>query len=85
MATSFRSFSEVPVVGETLLVGLDMPVPRCVVRLDVGAQVEGVGVRWLCPPYALYALFTPSTAHHHARPSPALALRPAPRPRSPPA
>ncbi len=50
MATSFRSFSEVPVVGEALLVGLDTPVPRCVVRLDVGAQVEGVGVHPDHPP-----------------------------------
>jgi len=39
MATAFRAFSEVPVAGETLLVGLTDPVPRCVVRLDVGAQV----------------------------------------------
>src|SRR3954454_20736603 len=44
MATAFRAFSEVPVVGETLLVGLSEPVPRCVVRIDVDAQVEGVGV-----------------------------------------
>ena len=52
MATAFRSFSEVPVVGETLLVGLNTPVPRCVVRLDVDAQVEGVGVHPDHPPLA---------------------------------
>jgi predicted phage baseplate assembly protein len=50
MATAFRAFSEVPVAGETLLVGLTDPVPRCVVRLDVGAQVEGVGVHPDHPP-----------------------------------
>ena len=50
MATAFRAFSEVPVVGETLLVGLNTPVPRCVVRLDVDAQVEGVGVHPDFPP-----------------------------------
>ena len=52
MATAFRAFSEVPVVGETLLVGLTNAVPRCVVRLDVGAQVEGVGVHPDHPPLA---------------------------------
>jgi predicted phage baseplate assembly protein len=52
MATAFRAFSEVPVVGETLLVGLNDAVPRCVVRLDVDAQVEGVGVHPDFPPLA---------------------------------
>jgi predicted phage baseplate assembly protein len=52
MATAFRAFSEVPMVDETLLVGLTDPVPRCVVRLDVGAQVEGVGVHPDHPPLA---------------------------------
>ncbi|MDT4931378.1 MAG: hypothetical protein QOF92_4245, partial [Pseudonocardiales bacterium] len=50
MATAFLAFSEVPVVGETLLVGLSEPVPRCVVRIDVDAQVEGVGVHPDHPP-----------------------------------
>jgi predicted phage baseplate assembly protein len=50
MATAFRAFSEVPVVGETMLVGLSDPVPRCVIRLDVGARVEGVGVHPDYPP-----------------------------------
>jgi predicted phage baseplate assembly protein len=52
MATAFRAFSEVPVVGETLLIGLNEPVPRCVVRIDVDAQVEGVGVHPDHPPLA---------------------------------
>ncbi len=52
LATAFRAFSEVPVVGETLLVGLSEPVPRCVVRIDVDAQVEGVGVHPDHPPLA---------------------------------
>jgi predicted phage baseplate assembly protein len=50
MSTAFRAFSEVPVVGETLLIGLTNPVPRCVVRLDVSATVEGVGVHPDFPP-----------------------------------
>ncbi|MDT4916302.1 MAG: hypothetical protein QOI15_45 [Pseudonocardiales bacterium] len=52
MASAFRVFSEVPVVDEVLLVGLNDPVPRCVVRLDVDAQVEGVGVHPEYPPLA---------------------------------
>jgi predicted phage baseplate assembly protein len=52
MATAFRAFSEVPVVGETLLVGLSDPVPQCVVRVEVDAQVEGVGVHPDFPPLA---------------------------------
>ena len=52
MATAFRAFSEVPVVGETMLVGLSDPVPRCVVRIEVDAQVEGVGVHPDHPPLA---------------------------------
>jgi len=50
MASAFRAFSEVPVVDETLLVGLSDPVPRCVVRIEVDAQVEGVGVHPDHPP-----------------------------------
>jgi predicted phage baseplate assembly protein len=50
MASAFRAFSEVPVVGETLLVGLSNAVPRCVVRLDFNATVEGVGVHPDFPP-----------------------------------
>jgi predicted phage baseplate assembly protein len=50
MGTAFRAFSEVPVVGETMLVGLNEAVPRCVVRLDIDARVEGVGVHPDHPP-----------------------------------
>ena len=52
LGTSFRAFSEVPVVGEAMYVGLTNPVPRCVVQLDVDAQVEGVGVHPDFPPLA---------------------------------
>ncbi|HKC27800.1 MAG TPA: putative baseplate assembly protein [Jatrophihabitans sp.] len=52
LAQAFRAFSEVPVVGETLLVGLNEPVPHCVVRIDVDATVEGVGVHPDHPPLA---------------------------------
>jgi predicted phage baseplate assembly protein len=50
MATAFRAFSEVPVVDETMLVGLNDAVPRCVVRIEIDAQVEGVGVHPDHPP-----------------------------------
>jgi predicted phage baseplate assembly protein len=50
LGSAFRAFSEVPVAGETLLVGLNDPVPRCVVRIEVDAQVEGVGVHPDHPP-----------------------------------
>jgi predicted phage baseplate assembly protein len=52
LASPFAAFSEVPAVGETLLVGLNEAVPRCVVRIDVDAQVEGVGVHPDHPPLA---------------------------------
>jgi predicted phage baseplate assembly protein len=52
LASAFRAFSEVPVVDETLLIGLNEPMPRCVVRIDVDAQVEGVGVHPDHPPVA---------------------------------
>jgi predicted phage baseplate assembly protein len=50
MAQAFRAFSEVPAVDDVLYVGLTNPVPRCVVRLDVEATVEGVGVHPDFPP-----------------------------------
>ena len=50
MASPFAAFSDVPVVDETLLVGLNEAVPRCVVRVEVDAQVEGVGVHPDHPP-----------------------------------
>ena len=50
MASPFAAFSDVPAVGETMLIGLNEPVPRCVVRIEVEAQVEGVGVHPDHPP-----------------------------------
>lgn len=50
MAQEFRAFAEVPAAGDVLLVGLTEPVPRCVVRLDIDAHVEGVGVHPDFPP-----------------------------------
>ncbi|GAB3459373.1 putative baseplate assembly protein [Actinophytocola sediminis] len=46
----FPVFSEVPVVGDTMLVGLSDPAPNCVVRLDFDCQVEGTGVHPDHPP-----------------------------------
>ncbi|PPK67657.1 putative baseplate assembly protein [Actinokineospora auranticolor] len=50
MGTSFPAFSPEPQVGDALLVGLDVAVPRCVVRVDIGCQVTGVGVHPDHPP-----------------------------------
>ncbi|GAA4425712.1 putative baseplate assembly protein [Actinokineospora soli] len=47
---SFAAFSAVPEPGDLLLVGLTSAVPHCVVRLDVSASVEGVGVHPDHPP-----------------------------------
>ncbi|MGW5050216.1 putative baseplate assembly protein [Actinokineospora sp. NPDC004072] len=50
MGESFPAFSPVPAPGDVLLVGLTSAVPHCVVRLDVAARVEGVGVHPDHPP-----------------------------------
>jgi predicted phage baseplate assembly protein len=50
LGTSFAAFSEVPVIGEAMYVGLTNPVPRCVVQLDIDARIEGVGVHPDFPP-----------------------------------
>lgn len=43
-------FSEPPVLGDALLIGLSDPVPSCAVRLDFDGTVQGVGVNPLAPP-----------------------------------
>ncbi len=48
--TAVGVFSTPPQPGDILYVGLDNPVPRCAVRLDVTAQAEGVGVNPKRPP-----------------------------------
>ncbi|HWM04695.1 MAG TPA: putative baseplate assembly protein, partial [Actinophytocola sp.] len=50
MGQPFQVFTEVPRVGDTMLVGLSNPVPNCVVRLDFDCRVEGVGVHPDHPP-----------------------------------
>ena len=50
MGESFTAFSPVPEPGDVLLVGLTSAVPNCVVRLEVSAHVEGVGVHPDHPP-----------------------------------
>ncbi|HEX3707944.1 MAG TPA: putative baseplate assembly protein [Mycobacteriales bacterium] len=44
------AFTEVPVVGDALLLGLSDPVPSCAVRIDFDGPVQGVGVNPLAPP-----------------------------------
>ncbi|WP_410574424.1 putative baseplate assembly protein [Amycolatopsis sp. cmx-4-61] len=41
---AFAAFSEVPAVGDVLLIALDQPVPRCAVRLEIDSRIEGIGV-----------------------------------------
>lgn len=50
LGQSFQVFADVPVPGDTMLVGLSDPVPHCVVRLDFDCRVEGVGVHPDHPP-----------------------------------
>ncbi|MFD9702950.1 putative baseplate assembly protein [Lentzea sp. NPDC059081] len=40
----FAAFSDPPLAGDVLMLGLGEPVPRCVVQLDVDCEVEGIGV-----------------------------------------
>ena len=50
MGGRFPAFSAVPAPGDVLMVGLTSAVPNCVVRLDLDANVEGVGVHPDHPP-----------------------------------
>lgn len=47
----FRCFSDRPVPGDALLIGLDNAVPSCAVLLRVACRVSGVGVDPDNPPY----------------------------------
>lgn len=47
----FRCFSERPLAGDALLLGLDRAVPSCAVLLRVNCRVSGVGVDPTNPPY----------------------------------
>ena len=49
--SEFRCFSERPVPGDALLIGLDRAVPNCAVLLRVDCRVSGVGVDPTNPPY----------------------------------
>ncbi|MGH3980646.1 MAG: putative baseplate assembly protein, partial [Pseudonocardiaceae bacterium] len=48
----FASFGSPPQVGDTMLLGLSGPVPRCAVLLRLDCEVEGVGVDPRDPPLA---------------------------------
>jgi predicted phage baseplate assembly protein len=50
LAVEFPAFSERPAVGDTMLIALSDPVPRCAVRLDVRCHIDGVGVDPENPP-----------------------------------
>jgi predicted phage baseplate assembly protein len=49
-APSVPVFSDVPVVGDALLLGLSVPVPRCAVRLEFDGPVGGIGIDPRRPP-----------------------------------
>lgn len=50
MSTDFACFSKVPKVGDALLIGLSKAAPNCIIRVDVDAHIEGIGVDPLRPP-----------------------------------
>src|SRR5215470_2476628 len=50
LGVSFSAFNDPPQVGDLLYVALSEPVPRCAVRLDFRAHIEGVGVDPEHPP-----------------------------------
>ena len=50
LGTAVHAFDTRPQPGDTLMIGLDVPVPRCAVRLDITCQAEGVGVNPAHPP-----------------------------------
>lgn len=41
---SFPAFNDPPRAGDVLLIGLDDPAPRCAIRLDIKANIDGIGV-----------------------------------------
>jgi predicted phage baseplate assembly protein len=48
--TDVYPFGSPPAPGDVLLVGLDVPVPRCVVMLELDCDIEGIGVDPKNPP-----------------------------------
>ena len=50
LGTTFAAFAETPNVGDALIIGLTDPTPRCAVRLDIDARIDGVGVDPTNPP-----------------------------------
>ncbi|MGH9244055.1 MAG: putative baseplate assembly protein [Acidimicrobiales bacterium] len=52
LAVEFPAFDETPAAGDSLLIALSDPVPRCAVRLDFRCHIDGVGVDPGNPPLA---------------------------------
>ena len=50
MGVSFTAFADPPRQDDSMLLGLDEPVPRCAVRLDFSGRIQGVGVNPEHPP-----------------------------------
>jgi predicted phage baseplate assembly protein len=50
MGVSFTAFADPPRLADSMLLGLDEPVPQCAVRLDFAGRIQGVGVNPEHPP-----------------------------------
>jgi len=55
MGGEFECFSSVPKVGDAMYVGLTKPAPGCIVRVNIDARIEGIGVDPLRPPLVVEA------------------------------
>ena len=55
MGSEFECFSSVPEVGDAMYVGLTKAVPGCIVRVNIDARIEGIGVDPLRPPIVVEA------------------------------
>jgi predicted phage baseplate assembly protein len=51
----FFAFADSPSPGDCLYIGLSVPAPHCIVRLDVVASIQGIGVDPLRPPRVVEA------------------------------
>ena len=55
MGSEFECFSSVPQVGDAMYVGLTKAAPGCIVRVNIDARIEGIGVDPLRPPLVVEA------------------------------
>lgn len=53
--SEFECFSSVPEVGDAMYIGFTKPAPGCIVRVNIDARIEGIGVDPLRPPLVVEA------------------------------